>query len=139
MDKHTIVFRNDLSEISRLHDYFVNIGREADIDEATLDSINLAVEEAVVNVISYAYPADSEGTVTIHFDSDDNGHLIRFVISDHGKPFDPTRIDGPDISLPAEERPVGGLGIHLVRSLMDDLAYTRTDDGRNVLTLTKRI
>ena len=97
-------------------------------------TINLALEEAVSNVMLYAYPQDKGGTVLIEAERTADG--IEFVISDSGIPFDPTERKEADITLSAEEREIGGLGIHLVRQIMDSIEYERKD-GRNILTLKK--
>ena len=98
--------------------------------------LRLAVEESVVNVISYAYPEGVEGYVTISVLSD--GQTLRIQIIDAGVPFDPTMKEKADTTLSAEERQVGGLGIFLVREMMDTINYERKDD-KNILTLTKKI
>jgi sigma-B regulation protein RsbU (phosphoserine phosphatase) len=97
--------------------------------------MNLAMEEAVVNVMSYAYPADTVGDVTI--EAVTIADQLQFTITDSGTPFDPTAKEDVDTTLSAEERPIGGLGIHLVRQLMDSITYERID-GKNVLTLRKK-
>ena len=97
-------------------------------------TINLALEEAVVNVMSYAYPPGQEGVVTIDAEVHDN--LLTFTITDSGQPFDPTAQDNIDTTVPAEERSIGGLGIHLMRQCMDTIHYERRD-GRNILILGK--
>ena len=99
-------------------------------------NINLALEEAVVNVMSYAYPEGTEGQVDIDLTSD--GDEMVFIITDSGTPFDPTQKEEVDTTLSAEERPIGGLGIHLVRKLMDDISYQYVDN-KNVLTLKKKL
>jgi sigma-B regulation protein RsbU (phosphoserine phosphatase) len=98
--------------------------------------MNLAIEEAVVNVMSYAYPVGTVGNVNIEAQADDE--RLKFTIVDNGIPFDPTAKAEVDITLGVEERPIGGLGIHLVRQLMDSINYERID-GKNVLTLRKKI
>jgi sigma-B regulation protein RsbU (phosphoserine phosphatase) len=98
--------------------------------------MRLAVEEAVVNVINYAYPVGVEGEVLINADT--NGREVRFTITDKGYPFDPTTVLEPDTTLDAQNRPIGGLGILLSRKLMDSISYSRKD-GKNVLFLTKFI
>jgi anti-sigma regulatory factor (Ser/Thr protein kinase) len=98
-------------------------------------SINLALEEAVTNVMLYAYP-DGKGKVLI--EAEKNDKLITFIISDNGIPFDPTSSPEADITLSAEERSIGGLGIHLVRQIMDHISYERKDDT-NILTLVKNL
>jgi anti-sigma regulatory factor (Ser/Thr protein kinase) len=99
-------------------------------------SLNLAMEEAVVNVMDYAYPEGQQGNVEIEAMTD--GEWLTFVISDSGVPFDPTTKEDADTTLSAEERPIGGLGIFLVRQLMDVIQYQR-DGDKNVLTLRKKL
>ena len=98
--------------------------------------LNLAIEEAVFNVMKYAYPPEVNGTVSIDATISDKG--LKFVISDNGIPFDPTAKAEVDTSLSAEERGIGGLGIHLIRQIMDSINYEYID-GRNILTLLKKI
>ena len=94
------------------------------------------MEEAVVNVIDYAYPEGTEGEITISIMTD--GKTLHCQIKDAGRPFDPTAEERADTTLSAEERQIGGLGILLVRELMDTINYERVE-GQNVLTLTKRL
>ena len=106
------------------------------LEKSLARQLRLAVEEAVVNVIEYAYPPNTEGTVevTMMYDS----HRLKVLIVDAGMPFDPTAEKKVDTTLSAEERRVGGLGIHLVRELMDSINYERIN-GHNILTLRKQI
>ena len=116
---------------------FIDEACEANgFDMATTMQLNLAIEEAVVNVMNYAYPADVQGNITIEAKSD--GQKMKFVISDTGRPFDPTARPEVDTTLGADEREIGGLGIHLMRQIMDNIEYERSD-GHNILTLTKNI
>ena len=99
-------------------------------------SLNLAIEEAVTNVVMYAYPEGEVGNVVIIANFTE-GMLI-FTISDKGIPFDPTSKTDADVTLNVEERPIGGLGIFLVKNLMDFVGYERKN-GYNILTLKKKI
>ena len=94
----------------------------------------LAVEEAVTNVIRYAY-GDGEGLIRLTAACRD-GNLV-FELRDSGQAFDPTQVPEADVTLPAEERTPGGLGLLLVRRIMDEVRYQRTD-GENRLTLVKK-
>jgi sigma-B regulation protein RsbU (phosphoserine phosphatase) len=96
----------------------------------------VAVEEAVVNVMKYAYPAGQHGDVTVEAASNDL--RLKFTIIDSGKPFDPTVQAPVNTTLPAQERSAGGLGIHIMRQKMDSINYERIDN-LNVLTLRKKI
>ena len=99
--------------------------------------LNLAAEECVANVINYAYPKGIRGHVEMTA-LIVNG-LLTLTIKDHGVPFDPTAHEAIDVNAELDNRPIGGLGIFLVKSIMDTMAYQRTSDGYNVLTLTKQI
>ena len=95
----------------------------------------MALDEALTNVALYAYPEDQPGTVGIHICRNDNA--ITAEVVDHGKPFDPTAHPAPDVTLPIEQRPIGGLGIHLIRNLVTSMRYSR-EQGANRLVLTIR-
>ena len=131
---YNLTLTNDVQEVPRLNAFVDEVCEEHGCDMETTMRMNLAIEEAVVNVIDYAYPPDTVGYVDIKVTTDD--HHMEFVISDSGTPFDPTKKEDVDISLPVDERRIGGLGIHLVKQLMDSISYERKD-GRNVLTLIK--
>ena len=86
--------------------------------------------------MNYAYPLDLEGDITVNAKSD--GRWLKFIIIDEGVHFDPTEALPVDTKLSAEDRPIGGLGIHMLRKLMDSINYERID-GKNILTLRKEI
>ena len=106
------------------------------MDRKVSAGLRLALEETVVNVMNYAYPSGEYGEVTIYADS--NYREVRFTVVDSGFPFDPTAVLSADITLDAKNRPIGGLGIHLTRKLVDSVSYC-WKHGNNVLTLTKQI
>ena len=101
----------------------------------TAMQIDVAVEEIFVNIASYSYP-DSEGKMLLSFDSRDGTAVIRF--SDSGIEFNPLAKDDPDVTLSAQERQIGGLGIYMVKKSMDDISY-KYEDGRNILTISKKL
>ena len=132
----TITLKNDIREVSQLSSFQKAFYEKMNLEKSLARQLRLAVEEAVVNVIEYAYPPNTEGTVevTMMYDS----HRLKVLIVDAGMPFDPTAEKKVDTTLSAEERRVGGLGIHLVRELMDSINYERIN-GHNILTLRKQI
>ena len=134
--KRHLTLHNDIGEIPQLAAFIDETAEEAGIDMAVAMSLNLAMEEAVVNVMNYAYPAGTVGTIDIDAECADG--LLTFVISDSGTPFDPTQAGDPDVTLQAEDRAIGGLGIFLVRQIMDHIEY-QYRDGKNILSLTKNI
>ena len=126
----------DLARVPELNDFIMSIAERLGMDTATSAQVQLAVEEAVVNVMNYAYPDGRKGFVTIKAMSD--GHELRIVVIDSGTAFDPTSKEKADVTLSFEDRPIGGLGIFLVREIMDTINYERTDN-RNILTMSKNI
>lgn len=127
---------NKESEVTRLGAFTKDFLAPLGLDNKLAAGMRLALEEAVVNVINYAYPVGDVSEILINADT--NGHEVRFTITDSGYPFDPTTVLEPDTTLDAQSRPIGGLGILLSRKLMDSVSYTRID-GKNVLSLTKFI
>jgi sigma-B regulation protein RsbU (phosphoserine phosphatase) len=134
--RKTIVLPNDTKEVPRLATFVDEVCEELGFDSTTTMQMNLAIEEAVVNVMNYAYAPGTKGEVNVEASSNDL--RLKFTITDSGSPFDPTLMANADTTLSAEERPIGGLGIHLVRQIMDSINYERID-GLNVLTLRKKL
>jgi sigma-B regulation protein RsbU (phosphoserine phosphatase) len=125
-----------LKDVPRLATFVEAICEALSFDDMVTMQMNLAIEEAVVNVMDYAYPEGVKGYVDIEVWADEQ--WLTFVITDSGKPFDPTTKGEVDITLSAEERDIGGLGIYLVRQIMDSIGY-EYKDGHNVLTLKKKV
>ena len=131
-----LILHNDIQQIPQLADFVETIASEKNLSQNLAMSLNLALEEAVTNVILYAYPKGSDGLVDVEAILKE--HSLEFIISDSGVPFDPTAAPQADISLDLDERPIGGLGIYLVRQLMDQVTYQRLNE-KNVLSMTKNI
>jgi serine phosphatase RsbU (regulator of sigma subunit)/anti-sigma regulatory factor (Ser/Thr protein kinase) len=134
--REQLTLNNDKAEVSRLSEFVKEYLGKLPIEKKVAAGLRLALEESVVNVICYAYPAGESGTVQIFADS--NYEEVRFTIIDSGFPFDPTTVLEADTTLDAQSRPIGGLGILLTRKLVDSISYTR-QEGKNVLSLTKSI
>ena len=140
--EHNIVFvdeltlENDVRQTSKLNDFVKHITGQLNIESSVAKYLRLAVEESVVNVMSYAYPQNTVGNITVNANSD--GYTLQFTITDSGVAFDPTEALVADTSLSASDRPIGGLGILLVRELMDSINYERIN-GKNILKLRKKI
>jgi len=131
-----IVLRNDVQNVPQLITFISNVCQEIGLDPSVIMKINLATEEAVVNVMSYAYPEGTVGDILVQVEAD--SECIKIIITDSGAPFDPTSYAPVDTTLSVEERPIGGLGIHLVRHYMDSINYERVDN-QNVLTIIKQL
>lgn len=127
-------FPNSLSIVEKLPAFIGNLASLLNLGKETCGRINLILEETLVNVVSYAYPPGVTGEIEVTTRYEENTGELTFEISDRGVPFDPTAAPDPDIDAPADERPIGGLGIHMVRTLADSVEYRR-DGNRNILTI----
>ena len=133
-----LVISNKVEEISKLASFVDEVCEKSGVDSTLSMNLNLALEEAVTNVILYAYPEGMEERIEIEAVCNPSPKRLKFIISDWGKAFDPTAKDDVDITMSAEERPIGGLGIHLIRQIMDSVNYERLE-GKNILTLRKKL
>lgn len=133
--KH-LTLPNDIETIPQLNEFIDEFCEEQGIDMGVCASLNLAIEEAVVNVMNYAYPEGTIGYVDIEMEGDKESMTV--VLRDSGIPFDPTKKEDVDTTLSVEERKIGGLGIHLVRRIMDEVTYEYADH-KNILTLRKKL
>ena len=132
----SITLKNNVREVARLSEFIKSVMEELSIDKSLSRQLRLAIEEAVVNVIDYAYPPEIDGKIDVQLQTD--GKRLKVIICDSGAAFDPTTKEQTDTSLSVEDRQIGGLGILLVRELMDTINYERVE-GKNILTLIKNI
>jgi len=130
--KLSIQIKNNLSGLERLNLILAEFGERYHLPSKVLFNLNLALEEILTNIISYGYDDREEHEIIVRL-SLEQGELT-VEVEDDGRPFNPLEALEPDLNKPLEERPVGGLGIHLVRKLMDELAYQR-QEGRNLLLI----
>jgi serine/threonine-protein kinase RsbW len=105
------------------------------VDAATIPDVVLAVDEAATNIILHGYQGQ-EGIIEIEVEQEGDALVVR--LRDEAVPFDPTSVPLPDLTVPLEQRAPGGLGIYLIRQVMDEVAYRITSQGGNELTLVKR-
>ena len=127
---------NDVQEVPALAIFIGSICEDMRFNELTTAGVNLAIEEAVVNVMNYAYPKGKRANILLEVFADDE--TVTFELSDDGEPFDPTACKEVDVNNIVERQAIGGLGIHLMRHYMDTISYERKN-GQNVLTMTKVI
>ena len=132
----SIILANDIVELSKLNSFIEEIGEEFSLAPDVVFNLNLVLEEAVVNIINYAYPKEEHEFIYLSARLDENSIVL--VLTDTGKEFDPTMAPEADITLSADERPIGGLGIFLIRQIMNEVRYERID-GKNILTLEKNL
>lgn len=131
-----LILHNDINEVPLLGEWVEQLGEELGLDMSAVFQLNLALEEAVVNVMNYAYPGKTGMPINLTVCVDKP--LVTFTLSDEGVPFDPTAKEEPDLTLRAEDRPIGGLGIFLVNQIMKDVVYQR-DSNKNVLKMVYHI
>ncbi len=130
-------FPAKLEELGKVQKFFDEELEKAGCDAKKQLSISIAIEEVFANIAQYAYP-NGEGSVTAEFSFDPAENIAKFRFRDKGMPFDPLKKMDPDITLNADERKVGGLGIFIVKKTMDSLDY-RYVKGVNILTMTKKL
>lgn len=132
----TISLRNDLSEIVHLTSWVKAQGDALNISASLQMNINLALEEWLVNVISYAFTDKSARLIDLRLWCQEDG--VKIEVEDEGCPFDPTAQASADTTLPLEHRQIGGLGIHFIRNTMDVFEYRR-EKGHNIVTMIKKL
>jgi len=130
-----IVITNNVDQLPVLAGKIEELSNKWEFPAELTMSLNLVMEEAVSNVIFYAFKDNEKHEIFISFSLEEN--ILTIEIKDDGTPFDPTLRQKPDLTLPAEERPIGGLGIFLIKKIMDSVSYKRHNNN-NILTLIKK-
>ena len=111
-------------------------GADNALPQAVLNDVNVALDEALSNIIAYGYEAGSGGEIVVRLDYALDE--VQVEVEDGGRAFDPLQVPAPDLTAPLPERKIGGLGVHLMRNLMDGLAYHRSG-GKNRLRMIKKV
>lgn len=135
--KKEIRAKNDLQEIERISQFATEFGEETGLPERIVFAMNLALEEILVNIINYGYEDGGVHEVGVSIEIDAAGALV-IEVADDARPFDPTSMPDVDLEQSLEDRNIGGLGIHLVRTMFDDFEYHRREPLGNRLVLKKR-
>jgi len=133
--KHFVI-ENQIGELTALAEKIEKLAEQWVLTPALAMNINLVIEEALSNIIFYAFTDNDKHEIRISVSLTNNKLIIK--ITDNGIPFNPLVQQQPDISSPAEVRPVGGLGIFLISQIMDKMDYSRKNN-QNILTLNKSI
>ena len=128
--------KNDLSELDRLCQNCESVGESFGMSKKLIFEMNLALDELFTNIISYGFKDDKEHIIKVEIKAENNEILMR--IEDDGIPFDPVLVEEPELEWRIEECKIGGLGIHLIKKLMDEVRYERVNDV-NVIYLKKHI
>ena len=131
-----IRIKNQVKELEHVARFVEEIGEELGLDMEMQMNLNLVMEEMVSNVIFYAYPRETDATIELMAESD--GKELTFVLSDQGRAFDPTLKEDADMNINPAERDLGGMGIFIVKNIMNQVTYQRLE-GKNLLTKKKEI
>jgi anti-sigma regulatory factor (Ser/Thr protein kinase) len=129
-----ILINNNLSEIERLSKAVAEFGEKNNLSSEVIYDVRLALEEVVSNIINYGFEDNYEHQISIEMNL--QGETLTMKIKDDGKPFNPLEVKSTNLEKPFDEREIGGMGIYIVRKLMDKILYKR-EEGNNVLQLTK--
>ena len=132
----TIVCANSMNELDRIVQWMEEIAEKWELAPGIVFNLNLVIEEAFTNIVNYAFTDQQKHTIEILMEIENQVLTVR--ITDEGKAYDPTLKEDPDITLRAEEREIGGLGIFLIRKIMDKVEYQRIDN-KNVFTMWKKL
>jgi serine/threonine-protein kinase RsbW len=125
-----------LSDLADIRRFVKDTGQELGLDEGSIYALELAVDEACTNVMLHAYNAH-EGRIEIQIKTVDDWVVV--IIRDWGGTFDPESILAPDLDAPLEQRPIGGIGLFLMRQMMDRVDFQFSDTDGNTLTMAKRL
>ncbi len=128
--------KNRVGEIARVNQSFNAFADRHGVTSGTRRAMDLVFDDLLNNIVSYAYHDDDEHTIDVRVEL--SADRLAVTITDDGIPFDPFASAAPDTALSLEERPIGGLGIYLVRNLMDEVSYSRRTD-KNVVILVKHL
>ena len=134
--KDQLTFKNEEQELSRVTEFMETVCDELQLDMHVAMKLQVAMEEMVTNVILYAYPEGTSADITLTAESD--GKEVTFVLSDTGKPFDPTAKEDADVDMNPMDREQGGMGILIVKNIMNEVSYQRLGDI-NQLTMKKTL
>ena len=133
--KTGLKLKNDLIEIERLAGCVLAFGEENELNDDIVGEIRLVLEEIVTNIISYGYEDKARHEIAVSIVNGEED--ITVSVRDDAKPFNLLEYPRPDLEIPLEDRGVGGMGIHMIREIMDEINYKREDDG-NLLVMRRR-
>jgi len=134
--EYSFELKSNLSELDNLCRHLETFGQKTGLSKKFVFEVNLVLDELFTNIISYGFDDGCEHVIKVTI-TPENGGLCLYI-EDDGKPFNPVEFEVPDVSCSIEECKIGGLGIHIIRKLMDDICYERCED-KNILKLKKGI
>jgi len=132
----TAIFPAAFDQLEAIREFVGQAARDAGMDDTDMDAVELAVDEACSNIIEHAYQDLQGGDIECTCDLGQN--ILTIALHDHGRPFDPSSLSPPDLSSDLAHRKIGGLGVFLIHTLMDEVHFEPLGKSGNVLTMTKR-
>ena len=132
----SVTLINDQSEVERLSRLVDAFGEAQGVPPEILLNVNLALDEVITNIIRYAHGDGRQHPIDVRLAIESG--VLTAQVEDDGRPFNPLDVPVPDLNASLDERPIGGLGIHLVRTMMTSVEYRR-ENGRNVLIMKKML
>lgn len=134
MKWYKVILKSKKSDFGKLSSVWQKLASQNQVEQSLALQIEVCLDEIFTNIVSYAYSDDEEHEIEVRFNF--GKEQLRIEIEDDGASFDPTRLAEPELKASLEERPIGGLGIHLVKKIMDNLIYERKNN-KNILILQK--
>jgi len=132
----TVRITNQRDQIDTVRKFFDDYSKDNKLTEKTVHDIQMALDELLTNIVNYGYEDTDEHQIDIHFGVNDDA--VKVEIVDDSKPYNILEKDNPDISLSVEDKPIGGLGIFLIKKLMSNVDYY-TEEGKNHLVMIKEL
>jgi anti-sigma regulatory factor (Ser/Thr protein kinase) len=132
-----IVFDANFDNLDEIREIVAEAARQVGFSDKEIYAIQLAADEASSNIIEHAYAGVTGGKLEIDISIYDN--KLKIIMRDHGKPFDPASVPEPNVKADLSERKIGGLGMYLMRKLMDEVSYESSSETGNILTMIKRL
>ena len=132
----TVQITNQRNQIDTVRKLFDDYSKENKLTEKTSHDIQMALDELLTNIVSYGYEDTDEHWIDVHFGIDDSALTVEII--DDSKPYNILERDDPDLSLSVEDKPIGGLGVFLIKKLMSSVDYY-TKEGENHLVMTKEL
>ncbi len=133
----TVIFDANFDNLDEIRDFVAEAARQVGFSDKEIYAIQLAADEASSNIIEHAYAGMTGGKLEIDLSTTDK--MLKIVMRDQGKPFDPSSVPEPNVKADLSERKIGGLGMYLMRKLMDEVSYKSSSERGNILTMIKRL
>jgi anti-sigma regulatory factor (Ser/Thr protein kinase) len=132
-----IIFDANFDNLDEIREFVGDGARRVGFSDKDIYAIQLAADEASSNIIEHAYAGTTGGKLEVELSVSANE--LKIIMRDHGKPFDPSSVPEPNVKADLSERKIGGLGMYLMRKLMDEVSYESSPENGNILTMIKRL